>query len=150
LKNVPVLFFFTGQHSDYHKPTDDIEAVNYEGISLVAGFVSRVVNAANSEPKFTFTPTATKTNDTPGFKVTLGIMPDYVYDGEGVRVDGVTDGRPAAKAGLKTGDVIVKLGEYEVKTMQDYMKALSKFTKGQSTTVKVKRGTETVESPVTF
>ena len=58
------------------------------------------------------------------FKVTLGIMPDYTFSGAGVRADGVTEGRPASKAGLKAGDVIIKLGETVVSSMETYMQAL--------------------------
>jgi len=82
--------------------------------------------------------------------VTLGIMPDYTWDGEGVHIDGVTDGKPASKAGLLKGDVIIGLGEINVKTIQDYMKGLSMFKKGDTTNVKVKRGTEEKTMPVTF
>ena len=84
------------------------------------------------------------------FKVTLGIMPDYTCEGEGVHIDGVTDGKPASKAGLLKGDIIVRLGDIQVKNIQDYMKGLSMFKKGDSTTVKVKRGAEEKTMPVTF
>ena len=77
-------------------------------------------------------------------------MPDYTYDGSGVRADGVTDGRPAPKAGLKTGDVIIQLGDYPVNSMETYMQALNKFKKGDKTKVKFKRGNETLESTIEF
>ena len=89
--------------------------------------------------------TKTKDDDNknaPKFKVTLGIMPDYMFDGKGVRADGVTDGKPASNAGLKAGDVIVKLGETVVTDMQTYMQALSHFNKGDETIVEIKRGEE--------
>jgi S1-C subfamily serine protease len=77
-------------------------------------------------------------------------MPDYTWEGEGVHVDGVTEGKPASKAGLLKGDIIVGLGELVVKDIQDYMKGLSTFKKGDTTTVKVKRGAEVKTMPVTF
>jgi S1-C subfamily serine protease len=84
------------------------------------------------------------------FKVTLGIMPDYTFSGAGVRADAVSDGRPAAKAGLKAGDVIVSLGENIVSSMETYMKALNKFNKGDKTKVKYKRGNDILESEIQF
>ncbi|MFN0036678.1 MAG: M20/M25/M40 family metallo-hydrolase, partial [Saprospiraceae bacterium] len=150
LKKIPVLFFFTGQHSDYHKPTDDVEKVNFAGEKQVLETVAQVVQALDSNPKLTFQETKSKDEDTPRFKVTLGIMPDYTYEGEGVRVDGVTDGKPASKAGLLKGDVIIGLGDLAVKNIQDYMKGLSQHSKGDSTTVKVKRGEEEKTMQVTF
>jgi len=80
----------------------------------------------------------------------LGIMPDYTFGGTGVRIDGVSDGRPAQKAGLQTGDVIVQLGDYGVTSLDNYMEALGKFKKGDATIVKVKRGNDTIEKPIQF
>lgn len=150
LKNIPVLFFFTGQHSDYHKPSDDTEKINFSGEAQVIGLAVKVIDALDSKPKLSFQETKANKEDTPRFKVTLGIMPDYTWEGEGVHVDGVTDGKPASVAGLQKGDIIVKLGDYPVKNIQDYMKALSKFTKGDTTKVTVKRGTAEITSNVTF
>ena len=80
----------------------------------------------------------------------MGIMPDYTYAGTGVRCDGISEGRPAQKAGLKTGDVIVQLGEHAVSSVETYMQALGKFKKGDKTKVKYKRGNETAEAEVQF
>ena len=150
LKNIPVLFFFTGQHSDYHKPTDDIDKVNFSGEKQVLETIAQIVQLLDKQPKLTFQETKSKEGDSPRFKVTLGIMPDYTWEGEGVRVDGVTDGKPAFKAGLLKGDIIIGLGDLTVKNIQDYMKGLSLHSKGDSTKVKVKRGTEEKTMPVTF
>lgn len=151
LKDVPAVHFFTGQHSDYHKPSDKADKVNYDGEKKVLDFIIAVADELDKHPKLKFTQTRNAdSDDAPKFKVTLGIMPDYVYEGEGVRADGVTDGKPAAKAGLKKGDIIIKLGDTEIKDIHVYMKALSTFKKGDSTTVEVKRGTETVKLPLTF
>lgn len=150
LKDLPVLFFFTGQHSDYHKPSDDVDKINFAGQKQVLELAVRVIEALDKEPKLTFQATKSKEENTPRFKVTLGIMPDYTWEGEGVHVDGVTDGKPAAKAGLKKGDIIVGMGEMPVKNIQDYMKGLSMFKKGDNTKVKVKRDKEEKVLEVTF
>ena len=150
LKNIPVLFFFTGQHSDYHKPSDDADKVNYAGEKLVLDLVARCIETLDATPKLTFQPTKSDPDNTPRFKVTLGIMPDYTYEGEGVHVDGVTDGKPASTAGLLKGDVIVGLGTFQVRNIQDYMKGLAAFKKGDTTTVKVKRGSSEQVMDVTF
>ncbi len=140
-KDIPVLFFFTGTHTDYHKPADDAEKINYTGELSVIKLIYNVIRSSDKLGKFTFTKTreaasAGKTS----FKVSMGIMPDYTFNGNGVHVDGVTEGRAAEKAGLKTGDVIIQLGDYKVSDVQTYMEALNKFNKGDATTVKLKRG----------
>lgn len=151
LKNLPVLFFFTGQHGDYHKPSDDADKINYAGQQELLQMAVRVLEALDKESKLTFQENKGKPNDTPRFKVTLGVMPDYTYDaGDGMRIDGVTDGKPASKAGLQKGDVITKLGDMEVKSVQDYMKALSKYEKGNSAPIHFKRESQTKQAQVTF
>jgi hypothetical protein len=150
LKDIPVLHFFTGQHSDYHKPSDDADKVNVEGEKEVLEFIVKTIDEIEKLPKLKFLKTRSAKSDTPAFKVTLGIMPDYMFSGVGVHVDGVTEGKPAFKAGLQKGDVIVKLGEHTIKDMQTYMKALSMFKKGDTTTVKALRGNDLIEGEVTF
>ncbi len=150
LKNIPVLFFFTGQHGDYHKPTDDVEKVNFQGEGKVLNYVVKMINVLDMPSKLKFQETKANKEDTPRFTVTLGIMPDYTWEGEGVRADGVTDGKPASKAGLQKGDIIIGLGPAGVKNIQDYMKALATYKKGDATTVKVKRGTEEKVMDVSF
>lgn len=150
LKDIPVLFFFTGQHSDYHKPTDVAEKINYIGEQDVLGLVAQVIDSINEYPKLTFQKTVNKEAKNSSFKVTLGIMPDYSYDKTGVRVDGVSDNKPAQKAGLKADDVVIQLGEYPVKDIYGYMDALNKFKKGDTTKVIVERGGEKKEFSVTF
>lgn len=150
LKNIPVLHFFTGQHKDYHKPGDDAGKVNYAGEKKVLEYIIKLVAETDEMPKLTFQKTKAPDNKNSGFKVTMGLMPDYAFEGKGMRVDGVTDGKPAAKAGLKQGDIVIKLGDDNVDSVQTYMKALSKFKKGDTTKVKVIRGKEELEMSVTF
>ncbi|HRN57246.1 MAG TPA: M28 family peptidase, partial [Agriterribacter sp.] len=150
-KNIPVLFFFTGLHQDYHKPSDDADKINYTGALQIIKYIAAVIKDLNKKDKLAFTPTReTQTTTSARFSVSLGIMPDYTYSGAGVRVDGVSEGRAALKAGLKTGDVIVRLGEYAVNSLETYMQALSKFKSGDSTTVGVKRGNEELTFDITF
>lgn len=150
-KDIPVLFFFTGLHNDYHKPTDDADRINYTGEYMIIRYIYNIIEKNNTPAKLAFTKTReTQTTTSARFSVTMGIMPDYTYSGAGVRVDGVTDGRPAQKAGLKTGDVVVQLGDYPVSSMESYMQALGKFKKGDLTKVKYKRGNETLEATVQF
>jgi S1-C subfamily serine protease len=80
----------------------------------------------------------------------MGIMPDYTFSGNGVKADGVSEGKPAQKAGLKAGDIIQQLGDYTVSSMESYMQALGKFKKGDKAKVKYKRGNEVLETTVEF
>ncbi len=140
-KNVPVLFFFTGTHSDYHKPSDEADKINYEGELKVIKMIYSLVEKTNGMDKLMFTKTRElQTGSTTPFSVTLGIMPDYTFQKAGVRVDAVSDGKPAQKAGLAVNDVIVQLGKHSVANLEDYMQALSAFKKGDTTTVKIRRG----------
>jgi S1-C subfamily serine protease len=149
--DVPVLFFFTGLHSDYHKPTDDFDKINYNGELLVIRCIENLITAANSKGRLAFSKTReTQTSSSARFSVSLGIMPDYTFTGAGVRADGVSDNRPAQKAGIKAGDVIIQLGDHSITSMEGYMQALSKFKKGDSTKVKYKRGNDILEADVTF
>lgn len=150
MKNIPVLFAFTGQHSDYHKPTDDTKKVNFSGEVKILNLMTQIINQLDHAPKLLFQETKTNESDAPRFKVTLGIMPDYTYEGKGVKVDGVTDSKPAAKAGVKKDDIIVGLGDFDVTDMQVYMKALAAHKKGDKTKVKVKRGEETKTMDLQF
>lgn len=150
-KQIPVLFFFTGLHSDYHRPSDDADKINYTGEYRIIRYIYKIAEEANTKGKLAFSKTReTQTSTNTRFSVTMGIMPDYTYSGNGVRVDGTSEGRPAQKAGLKTGDIVIQLGEYPVLSMEGYMQALNKFKKGDKTTVKVKRGNETIEAEINF
>ncbi|UCJ06808.1 M28 family peptidase [Chitinophaga pendula] len=151
-KEVPVLFFFTGSHADYHKPTDDADKINYEGELSIIRFIYDLIAQANDQPKLAFTKTREVQQATAGarFSVTLGIMPDYTYTKGGIRVDGVSEGKAAQKAGLATGDIILQLGTLNISDMESYMKALASFKKGDKTTVKIKRGNIEKTLPVQF
>jgi hypothetical protein len=152
LKNIPVLFYFTGLHTDYHKPSDDADKVNYVGeMNIVRHIMSVIEKQDKDKNKLAFTKTREmQTSTNARFSVTLGVMPDYTFSGTGLRVDNVSDNRPAQKAGIKAGDIIVGIGDFKVNSMESYMQALGKFKKGDKTTVTYTRGGQTFSSPVEF
>ena len=154
LKDIPVLHFFTGQHQDYHKPIDDAHLINYAGLQDVSDFLVALIEKLDSKGKLPFTKTKddsnTKSRKAADFKVTLGVMPDYVFDGTGMRIEAVIDGRPAASAGLQNGDVVIQLGDMKVGDIYGYMEALGKFKKGDKAKVVVMRGEKKVKAEVMF
>lgn len=139
---VPALHFFTGNHSDYHKPSDDWEYINFNGELQVIRYIYSLVGKLDKQPKLFFTKTKEVSTNKSNFKVTLGIMPDYLFEGKGLKVDGTTEGKPAAIAGIKRGDIITQVDVYPVKSMDDYMQCLGKLEKGMKTTVKIIRNGE--------
>lgn len=148
---IPVLFLFTGTHKDYHKPSDRAELINYDGEASVIEYAEAVMtnlDKKNTKPGYLLTRSMTMGKSK--FKVTLGIMPDYSYQDGGVRVDGVTDGKAASKAGIKAGDIINQIGDVKIQGMQSYMEALGKFSPGDKTTVKVTRGGKPLSMPLEF
>ena len=150
-KNIPVLFFFTGLHTDYHRPTDDFDKINSIGTFQIVKLINQVIDRSAPKGKLTFTPTREQQTSTSArFSVSLGIMPDYTFSGTGVRADGISAGRAAEKAGMKAGDIIIQLGPHYISSVETYMQALAKFKKGDSTTVKFKRGEEVIEASVQF
>lgn len=150
LADIPVLHFFTGQHEDYHKPSDDTEKVNFEGMEIVSNYILNIINDLDSQGKLTFQKTKNESEVVPDFKVTLGVVPDYLFGGKGMRIDGVSEDKPAQNAGLQKGDVVVKMGDWDVTDMMSYMNSLSKFEKGQTAIVTIDRGGELKEVEVTF
>ncbi len=146
---IPVLFFFTGQHMDYHKPSDKAELLNYAGEAMVLDYVKKVVTKLDKENvKPAFTATKQTATGRRSYKVSLGIMPDYSFQEGGVRVDGVSDNRPAMKAGIKRGDIITKLGDVRINGLQSYMEALGKLSPGDKTQVTVTRDGKEMVLPV--
>ncbi|MBT8284717.1 MAG: DUF4910 domain-containing protein, partial [Flavobacteriaceae bacterium] len=142
LQDIPVLHFFTGQHEDYHKPTDDAEKLNYEGMEKITSYIMEVITELNDDEKLAFKKTKNESEEVPRFKVAMGVIPDYLYDGEGMRIDGVSEEKPAQRAGLQKGDVVVQMGDSTVTDMMSYMRALSAFEEGDSTSVVIDRNGE--------
>lgn len=150
LKNIPVLFFFTGMEPDYHKATDDADKINYVGEFRVIQYIEDILKETNNDQKIAFSKTREPKMETAHFSVTLGFMPDYSYSGNGVRADAIIDGKEAQKVGMKAGDVITKLGDYPVSDLNSYMAALGKFKKGDATVVTVMRGNDKMNFDVVF
>ena len=148
--DIPVLHFFTGQHEDYHKPSDDFEKLNYGGMEAISTYIFDIITDLNDNGKLAFRKTKNESEDVPRFSVGLGVIPDYLFDGKGMRIDGVSEDKPAVKAGLLKGDIVIKLGDSSVVNMMSYMRALSVFEKGDTTKVIVNRDGETIETEVTF
>ena len=151
LKDLPVLHFFTGQHEDYHKPTDDVEKINVDGMVSVTNYIETLITVLDPFGKIDFTKTVDQDNEnTPRFTVTLGVIPDYMFSGDGMRIDGVSEGKVASRSGMQSGDVVIGMGEVEVTDMMSYMDALSKFSSGDSTSVRIRRDQEELEFEVVF
>lgn len=148
LEDIPVLHFFTGQHEHYHKPGDDSHLVNYEGIVDISNYIVDIVDSVNDPLEFT--KTKDESAETPDFKVTLGVIPDYLFSGKGMRIDGVRDGRPAGNAGLLKGDIVKQMDTVEVVDMMSYMKALGIFEPGSTVEVTIERNGEMMKKEVTF
>lgn len=139
-KNIPVLFFFTNSHSDYHKATDDWDKINYNGEVEIIDYINQIIKATDAKGKLAFTKTRDVEMRSVAMPVTLGVMPDYGYTGTGMRIDGVSKGKTAERIGLQAGDVLTQIGEYKFVDVQTYMQAMQHFHKGDKTTLHIKRG----------
>ena len=145
-KQIPVLFFFTGTHNDYHKPSDTAEKINYEGLLKVMNYVSEIVKTIDQNPKrpsYTVAKSSGMGGGRSGFNVSLGTVPNYA-DGasDGLLLDGVRDDSPAAKAGLKAGDKITKLAGRDIRNVNDYTFVLGEMKAGVEYEVEIVRGAE--------
>jgi hypothetical protein len=154
-KNIPVLFYFTGLHGDYHRPSDTWDKVNADGIATVVKMVEktvRIIADSAARPEFTkgAEKPAAQQSSSIALKVTFGIIPDYGDDPQGLHITGVKPGSPAEKGGLIGEDIITAVGPTTVKNIYDLMAALGTFKPGDTTTVKVIRDGKTLEKTVTF
>ncbi len=143
-KQIPVLFFFTGTHADYHKPSDTTDKINYDGLLKVTNFVSEIVKAIDQNPKRPSYAVAKSSNmgGRTGFNVSLGTIPNYAENNDGLLLDGVRDDSPATKAGIKAGDKIVKLAGHDVHNISDYTFVLGEMQAGTEYEIEVVRGAE--------
>jgi S1-C subfamily serine protease len=148
---MPVLHFFTGTHGEYHKPDDDANLINYDGMEKVFEYITMVIDALSDDGKIAFTKTQdNEGRSTPRFTVTLGVVPDYMYEKGGLKIDGVNDNKPGALAGIQKGDIITRIGEWEIDDIYAYMDVLSKLKKGDKTDLEVVRGEETLTLEIQF
>ncbi len=152
-RNIPVLFFFTGAHSEYHKPEDDAGLIEYDGLVTVTNYIARIVEKIDdlpAPPEFVRAKPGTQEAASRGFRVYLGTIPDYTEEVKGVKLTGVREESPSEKAGIKAGDIIVTLGDKTIENVYDYTYALQSFKPGDTATVVVLRDGQRISLPVTF
>jgi hypothetical protein len=144
-REVPVLYFTTGVHPQYHTPDDDINLINFTGLAKITEFISNLaieVLSCNQLPKY-IKLAAPVTQTRSNFKVTLGLIPDFTYEeGDGFRTGSVSEGKPAQKGGMLSGDIIIAINSKKVSNIYDYMSRLGELKKGDKIVVQVRRGEE--------
>jgi hypothetical protein len=150
-KEIPILFFFTGLHPDYHRPTDRADKINYNAEAEIICYAEKIIEKTNSIEKLPFE----KASDASASKrtspnVAFGAVADHSFEGPGVKIEDVIDGRPASKAGLRAGDIIIKIGDYDVTEITSYTKALNHNKKGDNVAVTIRRGNDTLVKEVQF
>jgi hypothetical protein len=146
-ENIPVLFFFTGAHDDYHKPGDDWDRINIEGETLILEYVRRIAGelcARDARPVFARSQAAGQGEGRPSMSVYVGTVPDFAYPGTGYAVIGTKEGSPAEKAGIMKGDVIVGIDGKEVRNIYDFMSVLSGRKPGETAVFTILRGDEKI------
>ncbi len=150
--DIPVLFLFTGAHEDYHRPSDTADRINYPGMVEVVGFgADLTLRVADLPQRPTFQKVADEgAGERRGFKVRTGAIPEYGFEGPGVKLSGARGGSPADKAGLKAGDIVLRFGDRDIRNIYDYMYALGDHKAGETVVLKVQRGKRTLELPVTL
>ncbi len=151
-KKVPVLFFFTGSHKDYHRPSDDFDKLNISGMRRVGELVADLAVALAEAPERPHYQESGEQENLGGGgdRPYFGSIPDFAQDQPGYALTGVTKGGPAERAGLKAGDIIVEFGTSKIGNLEDFDSALRKYKAGDRVPVVVKRGKEQVKLEVTL
>ncbi|GBD06987.1 Aminopeptidase YwaD [bacterium HR21] len=152
-RGLPVLFFFTGLHRDYHRPSDTWDKLNYEGMALITDFVEAVLRSVAQRPErpdFRRTQAAMGPHGEGRFRVRLGIIPDYSDQSDGLRINGVNENSPAHRAGLQADDILTALGSYRIRSIYDLMEALQHFSPGDTTSVEFLRNGVLQKATVIF
>ncbi len=150
---VPVLFFFTGSHKDYHRPSDDFEKLNIGGMRRVGDMVTQIAIAlaeAPERPHYLEVKGGNETLGGGGDRPYFGSIPDFSQDEAGYALAGVTQGGPAERGGMKAGDIIIQFGDSKIGNLEDFDSALRKYKAGDKVPVVVKRGAEQVKLEVTL
>jgi hypothetical protein len=166
LKKIPVLFFFTGLHLDYHRPTDTADKINYKGMEEVVDLGQRVVHAMTTMPREKYVgkydasgllamagPSSQPSQNPSGSRASMGAIPDYSQGEDakgGMRIGGITPGSPAEKAGLQQGDLITEFNGTKIDNMMDYTVALGQAKPGQAVAVKILREGKPLEVKATL
>ena len=145
-KKIPVLFFFTGTHEDYHKPSDDSEKINAEGEEAILNFIFNVAMDIDQNPERPDYLLVEKKESGRMFtrKVYVGTIPDFAGNVDGYKISGVSEGSPAQTAGLQGGDIIIEFGGRKISNIYDFTYALADFVPGDIVDVVVKRGEEEI------
>jgi len=142
-EDIPVLFFFTGAHQDYHKPSDDWDKIDYQGEKEVLNFVYDLIvhlSTDKEKPMFTEITHDNTNNQSPSFNVTMGVIPSYSSQKVGMEIDGISrKNGPADKAGMKKGDVIIEINAKKIRNIYDYMARLAELNSGDEIIVKIIR-----------
>jgi hypothetical protein len=149
-KNIPVLFFFTGTHTDYHRPSDDADKINFTGEEKILNYVYDItykINTSEQKPVYVNVPRK-EMGTTGGWKVYVGTIPDYAANVEGFKISGVNEGSPAQKGGIEAGDIMISFGGKKITNIYDYVYALKEHVPGDVVEVIVKRNGEEVELKV--
>jgi len=144
-KQIPVLFFFTGTHTDYHKPSDTAEKINYDGLLKITNFVADIVKTIDQNakrPTYAVAKSSGMMGGRTGFNVSLGTIPSYAESNDGLVLDGVRENSPAAKAGLKAGDKITKLAGKEIRNVSDYTFVLGEMKADVEYEIEIARGAD--------
>jgi hypothetical protein len=151
LDSIPALHFFTGQHTDYHTGKDTHEKLNYPGMIVLTNTIyDALINLSDSN-RFDFIATKNKnTKKRPSLNVTMGIMPSYIQNDSGLKIDGVIDGKPAKKAGLLKDDIIMEIDEKKIQDIYAYMDVLSSYVKGDKAIITVLRNNKTKTLSIQF
>ena len=152
-KNIPVLFFFTNTHSDYHKPSDTWDKINYEGETGVVNYILKIAKELDAMPEalqFTRVASESPQGDRRPMRVRLGVIPDYADDAAGLKITGTQPESPAEKGGLMAGDVIIKFGDKTIANIYDFTYVLQEHSPGDVVAVDVKRGEKVVTLSVTL
>lgn len=146
-QKIPVLFFFTGTHSDYHRPSDDYDKINSEGQEHILNYIHSVATEiVNKDIKPDYLAVERKdTGRMTGSRVWVGTIPDFAGDVEGYKLGGVTEGSPAALAGLKAGDIIIMFGDKKISNIYDFTYAIGNYKPGDKVKVIAKRAEEEIE-----
>jgi Zn-dependent M28 family amino/carboxypeptidase len=149
---IPVLHFFTGTHENYHRTSDDAERINAEGAARVAAFVAEVTwkLATRHEPLSFVDAEPPQMSTSGGYGAYLGTIPDMTDSPNGVRLSGVRNGSPADSAGIRAGDILVGIGEFDISDLYEMTDALRAHKPGETVLVRVRRGEEVVELTATL
>jgi hypothetical protein len=156
IKSVPVLFFFSGLHGDYHKPSDTADKIDAPDAAKLLDYIAEIATRLEDDPgrpQFVRlaepqAPTGAGSNSGSGYGPNFGSVPDFDEPPKGVRFADVIDGSPASKAGLKAGDILIEFAGKDIGNLYDFTYALRDHKPGDLVLVKVMRGSQTIEAKV--